>query len=135
MKVKIKVPIYDVILWIIISKDPIVERKKMEDLFGPSTLGDFEGLCSYSSSLPNFALFFRADSLFYDNISHEVFHLTHRILDFIGSKFDVENQECAAYLNGYLMNLVMEKVITYNRSRRKPCEKPKSETSKSLRKK
>ncbi len=40
--------------------------------------------------------------------SHEVFHLTHRILEQAGDKFDEKHHEPAAYLHGYLMERILK---------------------------
>jgi hypothetical protein len=110
MKIKIKIPIYDVLLWLIVDKDIYSERKKMEDIFGPVPTTGFDALCSYSDFSHHFGLFFKIDKVTINHIAHEVFHLTHRILDWANCAFDMDHQEQGALLNAYLMELVTNKI-------------------------
>ena len=57
-----------------------------------------------------FALFFDFSALDVATVAHEVFHLTHRILDWSESNFDGKHHEQGALLHGYLMNLVMKEI-------------------------
>lgn len=57
---------------------------------------------------PNFVLFFNIDELKIHYITHEVFHVTHGILECAHSKFDYHNHEHFAYLNGFLNKMVFE---------------------------
>ena len=72
---------------------------------------EFDGLCS--SNFSNFALFFdkkRLEKVGLSLIAHECFHLTHRILEWIGANFDEDNHEHGAILHGYLMDLVYKDI-------------------------
>jgi hypothetical protein len=113
MKLKITVPIYGAILWLIIADDIYIERKKMEDIFGTAPTIGFDGLCSYSDFCHHFGLFFKKDKLDINTIAHEVFHLTHRILDWAQCPIDIDHQEHGALLNGYLMEIVMGHVYKF----------------------
>lgn len=105
-KRKIRVPIYSVYFWLIVTDDIPIERRKMNHL-----LGDYEatpndmGLCCYRNE--HFALFLRRDQICINIIAHEVFHLTHRICDWASINFDPEHHEAAALLHGFLMEHVM----------------------------
>jgi hypothetical protein len=111
MKIKIKIPIYDALLWLIVVDDIYAERKKMEDIFGPTPTSNFGALCSYGDFSSHFGLFFKKDTVDISDISHEVFHLTHRILEWTNCPFDIDHQEQGALLNSYLMKLVIGKIF------------------------
>lgn len=103
MKAKIHVPIFNAVVWLVVDKDIKSERRKMEHWFGPVLAGDhYDALCSYGSG-HNFALFFEPAALLRrDTLAHEIFHLTHRILDWAGVTFNSCHHEAGALLNGWL---------------------------------
>lgn len=104
----VTVPIFEASLWIVVAHDIRPERKRMEDLFGPVPEGhNFHALCSYSVG-HTFALFFEPSALKNGVIAHEIFHLTHRILDWVGANFDSTHHEQGALLCGYLSELVLK---------------------------
>lgn len=105
MKKELTIPIYDAVLWLVVVDNPVKERKKWEFMFGPAPAGDYTALCSYSGG-HEFGLFFNRERLSLEILSHEVFHLTHRILDWAGANFDATHHEQAALLHGYLMKTV-----------------------------
>lgn len=41
-------------------------------------------------------------------IAHEAFHATHRLMDWAGVRFDIENQEPYSHLNGYINQLIYQ---------------------------
>lgn len=105
MKTKHSIPIFDATLWIFVSKDIECERKKMSRYFGTSPIAhDYNALCSSGGS--QFALFFEPKAVTTKIIAHEVFHLTHRIMEWAGTNFDENHHEQGALLCGYLMELV-----------------------------
>jgi hypothetical protein len=109
MKEKIFIiPIYECVLRVVICDDIDQDRRKFDKIFGEFDLdGNYEALCSWSGG-HNFGLFF--DKRVLKNtctIAHEVFHLTHRILEWSSSNFDKDHHEQGAMLNGYLMELVL----------------------------
>jgi len=106
---KITVPIYDAELWLVVSDRIDLERKRMEPVFGPAPEGGYSALCSYNGT-GRFALFFKKSDVTLKTVSHEVFHLTHRILDWVGSNFDSDHHEQGALLNSYLMDQVFHSI-------------------------
>ena len=111
LKRRFRIPIYGVDVWIVVSDDIGKVRRSMDHIFGPcDTGGFFAGLCSCSDS-GDFALFFRPNRLTYSDIGHEVFHLTHRIMEYYEGNFDSNHHEQGAYLHGYLMDLVCNLVL------------------------
>lgn len=109
MRKKIKVPIYDADVFIIVNSNIEKHRKNLSYLFGPAPSGNYNALCS-SSGDGYFGLFFIPSAVNLQVISHEVFHLTHRILDWAGCNFDSTHHEQAALLHGYLMVEVCKKL-------------------------
>lgn len=128
------VPIYDVAFHVIVTDDITRSRLKRTGWLGEATLG-FEagsGLCSYH--FHRFAFFAERRYLCHDLIAHELFHLTHRILERAGAKFGEEHHEPAAYLCGWLtarvyreLRRLRERVnASYPKRRSKPGE-PRTE--------
>jgi hypothetical protein len=107
------VPIYNATLWLIVAKDISKARKKMEFAFGPAPQEDYDALCCYNGY--RYGLFFTPESSQdVDTIAHEIFHLTHRILDWAGTNFDKAHHEHAALLNGYLTKLVNKELNKFH---------------------
>lgn len=111
MKKELSIPIYDAVLHLVVTDDIGTERARMTHWFGPVPAADtYDALCSYGAG-HNFALFFtHSASRCLKVVAHEVFHLTHRILDWSGANFDSDHHEQAALLNGYLFELVWREV-------------------------
>ena len=55
----------------------------------------------------HFGIFFTSKAITFNHVTHEVFHLTHRILHYIGANFDIEHEEQGAFLMSYLMDQVL----------------------------
>lgn len=106
VKRKITVPIYDAELVLVVTDNIGKERRKMEYIFGPAPTDlNYDALTSYSGGR-RFGLFFDRKAMTTKIIAHEVFHLTHRILDWVGANFDDKHHEQGALLCGYLMDWV-----------------------------
>jgi len=101
-KVKFQVPIYDVAIVIIITTD-IPAAYKRE--FGID-IGNTQMAClGYDKR--KFGLFFEpAAKNRLEIVSHEIFHLTHRILEKNTMNFDESHHEMGAYLCEYLTKKV-----------------------------
>ncbi len=107
MKKKLTVPIYGAALWLVVTDNVVKERRKWEHLFGPGPIEhDYDALCSHTGG-HTFALFFAIKPLCLELVSHEVFHLTHRILEWANSHFDSGHHEQGALLHGYLMKEII----------------------------
>lgn len=104
MKKKFKIPIYEAVVWVSFSSDPNLERKKMNHIFSEYEDTDADAICSSEKGV--FGLFFNSPSI--DVLSHEVFHLTHRIMDWHEIRFDIDNHESFSLLHGYLMKLIYQ---------------------------
>lgn len=99
-----RIPIYDLRFWVGVSDKPVELRAKFDWAFGKRDNSDFSGTCEYHRS--KFAVLFDAYDLSHELIAHEVFHVTHRMLEFNAVNFGENNHEPFAYLNGYLTQLV-----------------------------
>lgn len=107
----ITVPIYDAEVVLVVSDDIPAERTKMDALFGPSPDAEtYEALTCHSGG-NTFGLFFDRLTLTLATTAHEVFHLTHRILEWTASNFDAEHHEQGAMLYGYLLAQVCSQPI------------------------
>ena len=90
---------YNVKLLICVSDDPVAERRSNSSWIGtydgPSS---FHGLAVIKNG--RCAVFFDRKAIRHEVIAHEIFHLTHCIMHYIGDKFSPANQEPYAYLAG-----------------------------------
>lgn len=110
MKARIGIPIYGATLWIIVTDDIPNEHKKWEHLFGKGPEdGNYYALASHSGG-DTFALFFMRDPITLNIITHAVFHLSHRIMEWASVHFDAGHHEHSALLNAYLMELVCKEL-------------------------
>ena len=103
MTKKFQVPILQVSVVVVVAAKtrPAIRRHfphlKLSDVFGDG----YEACCCYRRS--RFGLFFEPQALKRpDIVAHEIFHLTHRILEFRECNFDESHHEMAAMLNGWL---------------------------------
>lgn len=93
---------------LIVTDDIRKERSAQESLFGSVSDGTlYNALCSGSGG-HNFALFFEPCGLTHRIIAHEIFHLTHRICEWVGAHFD---HETFSLLNGALHQWVYSIVV------------------------
>ena len=99
------VPIYRAWFTLSVTNDVVAARKAKSDVFGPYLLGEAKALASCNDK-GDFGLFFSFEDLTHGIIAHEIFHLTHRIMDDVRGKFDIDNQEPHAYLCEWLTTWV-----------------------------
>lgn len=120
LKAEINVPLYGDTLLLVLSADAIKSRKAFNKRFGESTDGQFSGLCS--SNGYHFGLFFDALCFNHQLIAHEVFHVTHRILEYNSVTFSTENHEPFAFLCGWITGWVY--AVTKNVPMKNPRRHP-----------
>lgn len=104
---RIKLPIYSVNLYFGMADTAKIAHDHLvkQGIFGAYD-GEFWALCSYNKA--KFGIFFGLDDKSVGTLAHEVFHMTHRILEFTGCRFDsggdaddgYQNHEHAALLHG-----------------------------------
>jgi hypothetical protein len=107
---KLVVPIYEAAVHLVVADDIKAERAKFNEQFGEVDGCNWDGLCSWDEN-GTFGIFLPSTNA--DNcsvIAHEVFHLTHRILEWTNSNFDAEHHEQGALLHGYLMEWVAKQL-------------------------
>lgn len=100
-------PIYDAWVWLVVADDMASERKKMDHVFGGCPqVSQWMAVCTHNDR-STFGLFFSYPrALTLEVVSHEVFHLTHRILEWSSANFDSQHHEQGALLCGWLTTLV-----------------------------
>lgn len=103
---RFNVPIYDVDVIIVVTRDIPREHRREFD----SEIEDTHIACvGYSGR--KFALFLEPAALARPEIiAHEIFHLTHRILELCEANFDSTHHEQGAYLCEYLHKMVARKL-------------------------
>ena len=108
------IPIYYAELWLgVFNKDVYIEQTKRacKDILGYDYTDqdvDSSSLLAYRGS--KFILAFRGNKIGIEKIAHEVFHLTHRLMDLCSCNFDSGHHEQGAYLHGWLMELVTKEL-------------------------
>lgn len=127
---KFEVPIYDAIVYVVIADDLNKEYTKLEKVLGKNEYKDDEGYDALCVQGPckNFGLFFDPTCISLGLIAHEVFHLTHRIMEWVECNFDPTHHEQGAYLNAFLLtkvnDIILLKVNKYiNKSKKKKTKK------------
>lgn len=124
------VPIYSDRLLLVVTDDVSASRIARNNLFGSDNqdYGGCPGLCCYSGY--NFGLFFERRNLCHDVIAHEIFHVTHRILERHSVDFGISNHEPFSTLCGWITSLVYSELarmgervrLTYTARRYQPGE-------------
>ena len=110
----INIPIYGGVIYLSVSDDPLVERRKHDDKFGMCLVTSCNALASSSDCGGQFALFFKKDFFTHGIIAHEIFHLTHRILDARSLNFTMSHQESHAYLCEWITDWVYKTLKANN---------------------
>lgn len=106
LKKQIEIPIYGALVWIVVDKDILAARKKFNHLFGEYGSDNWDALCCYNGR-GYFGLFFKPSSkCTREVIAHEIFHLTHHILEWCSIEWTPHHHEHGALLCGYLTEKV-----------------------------
>ncbi len=105
-----KIPIYGMTLEIVVTDDIIKSQNRSPryERLGKQKPMDSAGVAIYAGW--NFCIIFDRAYLDHNLIAHECFHVTHRVADYCGLEFRVGNHEQFAYLNGFICNLVYNKL-------------------------
>lgn len=109
---RFEVPIYRATVWLVSTKKVRDElcKSRWTCLFGdPPEHDGYSGWCLWNHR-STFALVFDRQDVCLELVSHEVFHLTHRILEWSSSNFDEEHHEQGAMLHGFLMTQVVRRL-------------------------
>ena len=110
-KRKFIAPLYKANIWVTVSNSIDMTRQDMKHILGEpaETSMCAEALCCYNHDNGSFAVMFDVNWLKKHKmavLSHEVFHLTHAILEWVSANFDPAHHEQGAYLHAYLMDRV-----------------------------
>lgn len=108
--VKIKVPLYGETLELVITSNMLKSQlsKSRRKRLGNWNPIDAAGLMCWRDF--NFSIIMDIKYLSHTVIAHEIFHATHRILQYNGIKFRIEEHEAFAHLNGCLTELVYKQL-------------------------
>jgi hypothetical protein len=88
-----------------VADDPADERKAHSNTFGTYTgPNKIYGLACNDGG--KFAIFLDRRALCHELIAHEIFHTTHKIMEYVGDSFTNRNPEPHAYLNGWITSHV-----------------------------
>lgn len=104
-KWEISVPVFDVVLFVLVSNDPSAARDDAELVaaFGPNEEGnDWDAICLESNDTDTFCIIFDERRLDAGLLAHELWHLTCSIL----RHHSISCEETGALLHGYLTNVV-----------------------------
>ena len=102
MKTQFQVPIHEVTVFVIVTQNiPAAYKREFGVEIGPTMMA----CLGYDKR--RFGLFFEPDTLLRrEIIAHELFHLTHRILEKNCMNFDESHHEMGAYLCEWLTKKV-----------------------------
>ncbi len=102
-KKTIRIPIYECDLTIILDKDlSYVEKKyNLEPIKG-------RAVTITNPNIPRQVIVAFVDKKYVSSIAHEVVHIKNYIYLWCGAELDRENDECEAYLSGYLFEQIYE---------------------------
>lgn len=102
-KHRIHIPLYNGTLYLIDTDDIEKAVKATEEEHGFKSPYDTES-CLISKRSGDFYLFIDLEYCSIGLLAHELFHATHRILEYFGVEFTRDNHEPFAYLMEYLMD-------------------------------
>lgn len=103
-----EIPLFPAMLKLVVADGVEPARALFNKEFGVCCHEDYSALTTYSGK--RFGLFFKSDRLEHDYIAHEVFHVTHRILERVGVVFTAENHEPFSYLCGWITKWVYAEI-------------------------
>ena len=137
---KFSVPIYGACVYVLVS-DPKNTMKWLNRIFVVDDDVDEKWLNQCDGSVFRYnkkktkegwyTVFVNSDSLakksckatrVYDIVTHEVLHLTVRIMESVGAEFSADDCEPYAYLHGWLCSMVLPPVMAEWEKRRVTCE-------------
>lgn len=108
---KLHIPIYGATLYLVVTEDiPKAYRRLKPFTPDPDGIGNGAAKC-VSNNTGSFALLFMPYALDINTMGHEVFHLTNFIMQWAGVPFTWDEHEPAAWLHGYLVELVCGELV------------------------
>lgn len=104
-RTKIEIPLYGGIFYLIDTEDVTKAMKATIDEHGIEDYDCLSGIVSNHSINPGtWILYINLNDCTMGVLAHELFHATHRILEYFGVEFTSTNHEPFAYLIEYLFN-------------------------------
>ncbi len=91
------IPLYRSKLKLVVTDNVRVARNNYSDAFGPYDAGHCDAIVSWNRR-NQFLLIFDRRKITHGIIAHEIFHLTHNIMEFIGHELTNDAHEPHAYL-------------------------------------
>lgn len=101
---RFSVPLYSASVHVVVASDYKSLFKAMPKLFKENDEEDFQAMMLANGN--SYGLAFIKEFTTATNVSHEVFHLTHRIMDNQGVRFEIDCHEAFAILHGHLFDKV-----------------------------
>jgi hypothetical protein len=108
----LSIPIYDCKVNVVVTNDQETFEQEVYDAGWKEDPGGDAVTLHYLSNPSVFAVIFKKDSLSPGNIAHEADHLTTKVMEARGLKYDPDNQEARAYLIGFIVDGLHQ--IIYN---------------------
>lgn len=102
----LNLPLYSVRIRFAVTDDIQRFRNRYDRLFGPYDCGSATGLASNCGR--NFMLILHERYVTHGHIAHEIFHVTHRIMEWVDNDITRESHEPHAYLCEHLTNHVYD---------------------------
>ncbi len=112
VKKKIKIPIYDANLWVVVHDDlekGIAMLPRCLDIDATEDDKDVQAICY--SDFPHYGIAFDYNSLSPGIIHHEVAHVVRDIMHAIGFTIDPQNDEPVSYFEQWLNDKVTDIVL------------------------
>jgi len=107
----LSLPIFPVDIYLIVTEDIVSERIKMRDTFGPlssDAQSTAYSLCAFDNGNIGLFINFGTD---HGVIAHEIYHLTNRVMEYIGCQHSHKySEEAYAYLLQWITNWVYSKL-------------------------
>jgi hypothetical protein len=113
------IPIYEYTLFIALGNIR-EDRQSLTRYLGDCSLIDrMDDLAGLVSRNNHYFAIFLSDPNDLEVLAHEVFHLTHRVLEYAAVNFDSANHESGALLNGFLFVLVSNTIKNHEKRKRR----------------
>ena len=99
-----EIPIYNTKVMVIYEEDLSIMEAYCDDTFDNDA-----GVTIYFDA-NKLIVGFRPSMIKQSTITHESVHLSHRIMDNVGIPASLTNDECEAYLTGFMAHMIMEMI-------------------------
>lgn len=104
-----RLPIYAGRVIFVVCTDIVKTRSRYSATFGPYDASTCAALSCYDHK-GKFAIFLKGHAVTHELVAHEIFHLTHRIMEYCGHEITEHHHEPHAYLCGFLSERLYAKL-------------------------